>query len=72
MNSLKKIFAGLLASSAVSPAKRIAATWLRVSTAAKRGEADIDDLYLINNILSAVIGIAEDAEKASMKAPVAE
>mgnify|MGYP005609649605 FL=1 len=67
MNRLKKIFAGLLASSSVSPAKRIAATWIRISTAAKRGEADIDDLYLINNVITAVVGIAEDAEKPAAK-----
>jgi hypothetical protein len=72
MNRLKKIFTGLLASSAVSPTKRIAATWLRVSTAAKRGEADADDLYLIDKVAAAVVAIAEEAEKASVKAPVVQ
>ena len=67
MTRLKKISAGPLASSSVPPAKRIAATWIRISTAAKRGEADIDDLYLINNVITAVVGIAEDAEKPAAK-----
>ncbi len=63
MNRLKKIFAGLLASSDSSPAKRIAATWLRLHMAAERAGADRDDLYLINNVMAAVVGIAEDNEK---------
>ena len=66
MNRLKKIFAGLLITTA-KPSSMISYAWKRIETRAVAGGADAADLRAIGTIITAVVGIAEDAEKAAAK-----